>query len=75
MIYVKAPLNDHAAIEIAIRPDNTFTRCPKCGVEISLDLSTFDEDELSNALNYSLLCEKCSFDFIRGLEAERRGTA
>ena len=72
MIYVKGSLNDTVAIEIGIRPDNTFTRCPKCGKEIPIDLSTFDEDEIRNIMNYSLSCEKCSLDFVRRLVSEGR---
>ena len=73
MIYVKSPLNDTVTVSIGIRPDNTFTRCPKCGKEIPVDLSTFDENELRNVMNYSLLCEECSLDFIRMLVTERHG--
>lgn len=75
MIYVKAPLDDHSTIEIGITHDNTFTRCPKCGRETKIDLSDFVDEEDFDATNFDMLCEKCSLDFVRRLEAERRGEA
>ena len=73
MIYVKAPLNDHAAIEIGIRSDNTFTRCPKCGREVPVDLTEFMEDEGFSVTESEIMCEKCSLDFVRKLEAGKCG--
>lgn len=70
MIYVKAPLNANAVIEIGIRPDNTFTRCPKCGHETQIDLSDFIDAEGFDATNFDMMCEKCSRDYIRKLKAE-----
>lgn len=75
MIYVKAPLNENASIDIGIRQDNTYTRCPKCGKEIPINLADFTDEEDFDPTNFDMMCETCSAEFVRKLVAERRRKA
>ena len=67
MIYVKAPLNGHANIEIDILRGNTFSRCPLCGREFPVDLTRLPADKDFIIDRSELLCEQCSVDLIRKL--------
>lgn len=59
MFYVKTLLNNNAAIEVDITPDNVFCRCPVCDCEVPVDLNDFIGDEDFDLTHCSVLCDEC----------------
>lgn len=57
MFYVKKKISDGVEINIDIKYDNVYTRCPRCGVEFEIDITEFSNYELEDTAVY---CEKCS---------------
>ncbi len=56
MFYVKERISDAAEVSVEINEENVFTRCPRCGKEVSVDLAELfhgDEDPISTAQQYS----------------------
>ena len=64
MFYVKEKINDAVEVRIEIA-DNVFCRCPKCGVEVEVDLSEFIGDKDFDLYGSAVCCEKCSKKFFR----------
>ena len=64
MFYVKEKINDAVEVTIEIA-DNVFCRCPKCGVEVEVDLSEFIGDKDFDLYGSAVCCEKCSKKFFR----------
>jgi len=44
MFYVKTQLNEETALTTEITDENVFTRCPRCGSEIAVDLADILSD-------------------------------
>ena len=63
MFYVKETINEAVEVKIEIA-DNVFCRCPKCGVEVEVDLSDFIGDEDFDFYGSAVCCEKCSKKFF-----------
>jgi uncharacterized protein with PIN domain len=64
VFYVKETINDAVEVTIEIA-DNVFCRCPKCGVEVEVDLSEFIGDKDFDLYGSAVCCEKCSKKFFR----------
>lgn len=64
MFYVKETINEAVEVKIEIA-DNVFCCCPKCGVEVEVDLSEFIGDKDFDLYGSAVCCEKCSRKFFR----------
>lgn len=60
MFYVKSKLTEETEINIEITDENVFTRCPNCGVEISVDIVEESRSEDFDLFGTALYCPKCS---------------
>lgn len=64
MFYVKTQLNNDAAIEVDIIPENVFCRCPRCNREVSVDLVELARDEEFDLEGCAVLCDDCGEELI-----------
>jgi len=61
MFYVKERISDAAEVSVEINEENVFTRCPRCGKEVSVDLAElFHGDEDSDLYGTAVFCDECS---------------
>ncbi len=68
MFYVKTQLNEETALTTEITDENVFTRCPRCGSEIAVDLADILSDGEGDLYGTAVLCDAC----VRKLRPELR---
>lgn len=66
MFYIKENLNESMNIAIEISDKNVYCRCPKCGVEVPVDLSIFQENENFNIFSSAVYCDACTKTHLKG---------
>jgi uncharacterized protein with PIN domain len=59
MFYVRQRFG-HAEVVAEIHDDNVFTRCPKCGEEVVVDLVELFSDEECDLYGTAVYCSECS---------------
>jgi hypothetical protein len=60
MFYVKTQLNEETTLTTEITDENVFTRCPRCGSEIGIDLADILSDGDGDLLGTAVLCNVCA---------------
>ena len=65
MFYTKHKLSEDSTVITTLRGDNVFTRCPCCGVEITVDLARVFADGNGSMDLSSVLCDECSAELLR----------
>ena len=66
MFYVKENLNESMNIAIEISDKNVYCRCPKCDVEVPVDLSIFQENENFDIFSSAVYCDACTKTHLKG---------
>lgn len=66
MFYVKENLIESMHIAIEISDKNVYCRCPKCGVEVPVDLSIFQENENFDIFSSAVYCDACTKTHLKG---------
>ena len=66
MFYVKENLNESMNIAIEISDKNAYCRCPKCGVEVPVDLSAFQGNEDFDIFSSNVYCDACTKAQLKG---------
>lgn len=59
MFYVRTQLNKETFLKLGIHKNNVFTRCPRCGREIAVDLAEVFIDAEGDLDSTTVLCAKC----------------
>ena len=67
MFYVKAQINDAISLTAEIHDDNVFTRCPKCGRELAIDIVELFRDGESDLYGTAVYCAECSRKRSKGV--------
>lgn len=62
MYYLK-----HRKRKLFIESDNVFTRCPRCGAEIQIDLADMVIDGQLDLYGTSTYCQRCSEKLRQGV--------
>lgn len=60
MFYVKEKMSDVAEVTIEFTGENVFCTCPKCGVEVPVDLAEVLKDGKSDLFSTAVCCADCS---------------
>ena len=60
MFYVKTQLSAETTLTSEITNENVFTRCPRCGSEITVDLVELFSNCGGDLVDMPLLCVDCS---------------
>ena len=60
MFYVKTQLTEETTLTTEITDENVFTRCPRCGSEISVDLADILADGDGDLFGTAVLCDDCA---------------
>lgn len=66
MFYVKEKMSDVAEMTIEITDENVYCTCPKCGVEVSVDLAEVLKDGDSDLFSTAVCCADCSRKIRKG---------
>ena len=60
MFYVRERIGDAVEVSVEINDENVFTRCPRCGKEVPVDLAElFHCDEDSDLYGTGVFCDEC----------------
>lgn len=68
MFYVKEKINDAMEVTVEINDENVFCTCPKCGIEVQVNLEDFVGDEHFDLFGTAVCCEDCSRKMLRKVE-------
>lgn len=60
MFYVKTQLSAETTLTTEITKKNVFTRCPRCGSEIAVDIIEIFSNCGGDLVDMPLLCVDCS---------------
>jgi len=60
MFYVKETINDSMEVTVEINDENVFCRCPRCRVEVPIDLNEFFGDAKFDLFGTAICCTECS---------------
>ena len=66
MFYIKENLNEIMNIAIEISDKNVYCRCPKCGVEVPVDMSIFQGNEDFDIFSSNVYCAACTKEHLKG---------
>ena len=66
MFYIKENLNEIMNIANEISDKNVYCRCPKCGVEVPVDLSVFQGNEDFDIFSSNVYCDACTKEHLKG---------
>ena len=60
MFYVKTQLSAETALTTEITNENVFSRCPRCGSEIAVDLAELFSNCGGDLYDMALICVDCA---------------
>lgn len=60
MFYVKEKVNPFTWVSISLHNDNIFSKCPKCGCEIEVDLAKLFKNKDADLYSTNVYCKECS---------------
>lgn len=72
MYYVKAEVAEGVTIRAEVAHDNVFNQCPRCGMDVPVDLADIVTDDGLNLYGTAIYCDKCSASITDEQAAEER---
>ncbi len=69
MFYVKERMNERVNLTLGITDDNVYTKCPRCGKEVKVNLGEVFKVGDVDLFETVVLCAECS-ERVRGREKD-----
>ena len=66
MFYVKAAIDGTVEVKVELHDDNIFCRCPKCGIEVEVDIAALFHDSDDDLFSTTVFCDKCGKEIREG---------